>query len=934
MLWLLRLNVVNPYVSLRPLRDMVTSSCLAWVTFFLVFRFGLAGWGGTDDDDTWPSAGASSSSDPGPPSRQGQSKTEAEVALHMLAAWDEELCLALQDEEIGTKFVLDEVAPDPLAIPVPFGVTAARPVGPQEDDLDGDGLDWLELVRDRRRLRCRTSSPSSPSDTSFQASSSTSSSRRQDDVVVHPGEPASSTSTLAGHRDPASLMSPACKRPGILKKGKWGDVQPEECTASSPCANSSPSSSQSSSSLTPLPLTGVTLADENHEAAATDEEPGITRRFGLWRTGRDRWHNPDGSVIRRSGNMPATLPCPSSSSLATIHEEGSYSQVDGASMVTGEPVVHDTTCCGEDPADWVNDSAPCGSSTTAGEDTVGGYSSATSSASSEGTDQQVGFWRHGVWQPRSRTPEEARAHAGGRGAQRMERKNRRMQDWLQGTWRPAWLVQYAKDKAARQDAQNALQPTTPQPLQVDTLAADHTQCSAWHQDPLTGWWSQEAPPTSLASCSWDGITSWSETGGDGDELPEAANHLASAHWTGWVNWHDWSDLSTWHGWGDLSTCSSSSSRQEASRTSGSWTWTSTSTTSTTSSSSLPVLPNHGLFPDVTEVVGPIEGMATMEMTGAERRRLQEVGVPADMIQRLEDIFAALDRHQVSDRGPESRWAIARFMQRANEGLEALDIVMGIIARRLAARGVWPIERVPRTEPLRWNLFQWARSTALVLQRTLEWHLATPLQPTETSAPQASLLEAPAQHSPPASSASGAEGGGGHGDRTARSRSPPGRSYDRSPTSLAEPESNYIPDGGHADEDADGIAELASSSSSSARGLTVEAAAPVNVTMTHLPQGIQQALSGQLLGVWCEPSPGSGNASLRQMPRPVAVEPRPRVLPVPALHVPALPEPALPALPVRQPPVRLGVVPRLRAGASGGGAEGDGNGAGSGEPHDT
>ena len=598
-----------------------------------------------------------------------------------------------------------------------------------------------------------------------------------------PGEQASSSSALAGHRDPASLMSPACKRPGILKKGKWGDVEPEEGTASSPCTSSSTSSTLSSSSLTPLPSTGVTLADENHETAVVDEEPGITRRFGLWRTGRDRWHNPDGSVFRRSGNVPATLPGPPTSSLATIHEEGNYFQVDRASMVTGEPVVHNTTCCGEHVAVWVSDPAPCGNSTTAGEDTVGGYSSATSSASSEGTGPQVGFWRHGVWQPRSRTPEEASAHAGGRGAQRMERKNRRMQDWLQGTWRPAWLVQYAKDKAARQDAQNVFEPTTPHPLQEDALAAGHTQFSAWHQDPLTGWWSQ-VPPASSASCSWDGITSWSVTGDDGDELPEAANHPDSTHWTGWVNWHDW---------GDLSACSTLSSRQEeTSGSSESWTWTSTSTTSTTSSSSLPGLPNHGLFPEVTEVVGPIDGMATMEMTGAERRRLQEVGVPADMIQRLKDIFAALDRHQVSDRGPESRWAVARFMQRANEGLEALDIVMGIIARRLAARGVWPIERVPRTEPLRWNLFQWARSTALVLQRTLEWHLATPLQPTETSAPQTSLPEAPVQHSPPASSASGADGRRGHNDRTPRSRSPLGRSYDRSPTSLAVTE--YLPDG--------------------------------------------------------------------------------------------------------------------------------------------
>ena len=44
--------------------------------------------------------------------------------------------------------------------------------------------------------------------------------------------------------------------------------------------------------------------------------------------------------------------------------------------------------------------------------------------------------------------------------------------------------------------------------------------------------------------------------------------------------------------------------------------------------------------------------------------------------------------------------------------------------------------------------------------------------------------------------------------------------------------------------------------------------------------------------------------------------------------PEMPVP-LPVLPVQ--PVRLGVVPRARAGASGGGAEGDGDGAGDGEP---
>ena len=53
-----------------------------------------------------------------------------------------------------------------------------------------------------------------------------------------------------------------------------------------------------------------------------------------------------------------------------------------------------------------SETASSADSTTAGDDTPRGYSSSTSSASSEVPDQQVGFWHHGVWHARPRNPQE------------------------------------------------------------------------------------------------------------------------------------------------------------------------------------------------------------------------------------------------------------------------------------------------------------------------------------------------------------------------------------------------------------------------------------------------------------------------------------------------------------------------------------------------
>ena len=40
------------------------------------------------------------------------------------------------------------------------------------------------------------------------------------------------------------------------------------------------------------------------EASGEDVEEGITYRWGVKRPGRDRWHNPDGSLIDRGRGRP------------------------------------------------------------------------------------------------------------------------------------------------------------------------------------------------------------------------------------------------------------------------------------------------------------------------------------------------------------------------------------------------------------------------------------------------------------------------------------------------------------------------------------------------------------------------------------------------------------------------------------------------------
>ena len=64
----------------------------------------------------------------------------------------------------------------------------------------------------------------------------------------------------------------------------------------------------------------------------------------------------------------------------------------------------------------------------------------------------------------------------------------------------------------------------------------------------------------------------------------------------------------------------------------------------------------------------------MQLTGAERATLEENGVPRQQTPRVETLLEPLDQHQVEDGGAEAPWALARLIQRAEEGFNAVGSI--------------------------------------------------------------------------------------------------------------------------------------------------------------------------------------------------------------------------------------------------------------------
>ena len=248
--------------------------------------------------------------------------------------------------------------------------------------------------------------------------------------------------------------------------------------------------------------------------------------------------------------------------------------------------------------------------------------------------------------------------------------------------------------------------------QPSTWSSSSWSSSSWSSNwtPSTSWWS-----------SWQTQWQWQE------EHEETENEVQVEEWP-------WPGEST----------TSSTTTSTTSSSSPSW-WE----PSTLPSSSLP--PNHGLYPEVRELEpGELDAVWLMQLTNSERATLQENGVTPATVQRIETLLETMDRQQQEGRGPEVRWALGCFLNRASEATDALDAILGVLQRRLLPRGFVPIRRVPRNEQMRLSLFNWARNQRVILEGILGRHLDVGLVPGDNDLPPAEggmAVSVEPEHSP-------------------------------------------------------------------------------------------------------------------------------------------------------------------------------------------
>ena len=447
---------------------------------------------------------------------------------------------------------------------------------------------------------------------------------------------------------------------------------------------------------------------------------GITQRWGVQRPGRDRWHNLDGSIKRNSlqpvpEEDPAANEAPSQ--LVEVYREAEettikavtfYGKTFGARASLGAP-----------PS--MGDEA----STTAGEE---GRDDAASSSNASSTPATPGFWRHGVWVDRPRTPEEHRRHVGGGGMKRLLKREARLAAYFKGDWKPRWLRDYIDQKAKREQVLVAEEGE----LESGELLEDAddesstTESNPWAE---LGWWSQE---------EWQQWWNWNGVKNDTQGSPSStwSSSSTSTSTTSWASswatsWVDFttpeassSDRPVW-----LSSLSLSSVWEELSWFAQIGEGDFVSTTSTTSSS---FPPNYGLFP-VVSPAPPLSDLR-MELSNAETAVLQEAAVPQQTLARLQGMMEMLDRHQAEGRGPEARWALGCLLRRLDEGTQALDAILGVLSRRLVPRGYLPVRRYPSAEGQRWHIYNWARNYCSDLVFVVERHLQTGLTPDDQHVP--------------------------------------------------------------------------------------------------------------------------------------------------------------------------------------------------------
>ena len=181
------------------------------------------------------------------------------------------------------------------------------------------------------------------------------------------------------------------------------------------------------------------------------------RRWGEVRLGRDRWHLPSGELRppRRAPHDPYAAEAESGDPTASSSLEVGATLAADPGAATSSSSWEATTSGEATPSDdpGAAISSPSWEATKSGHDT-GGWSNHGSSTSSvemstPKDDAAAGFYRHGVYHNRPRTPQEQRNHEGGRGARRQARRASRFEEWRKGTWIPAWLKE-ERDRARAQ----------------------------------------------------------------------------------------------------------------------------------------------------------------------------------------------------------------------------------------------------------------------------------------------------------------------------------------------------------------------------------------------------------------------------------------------------------------------------------------------------
>eukprot|EP00439_Symbiodinium_sp_Y106_P016817 s2322_g2.t1 len=479
-----------------------------------------------------------------------------EIMQRMAERWDENISLALQEEAVQ-KMVAEGVLPHPLPpireeLPLPFATT--------NDDMNRD-VTWWDKVRDRRLLRGREGFElrardipgrgDHPSSTSASSStcSSTSSNPEPEPRARAPQFPRDdrpSNSTAASPTCPSTWSAPS-----LAATPEQKDPEAEQAihfswkvSVTSDQQGTPAEATGSSSSWEPMQWDSAQDGDQGRAGTAASTEPtqidntageGITQRWGVMRPGVDRWHYPNGTIRCRLRQRQAAEQARSGEA-----EPRQPFDVTGVAHHAEGPALKASTFYGEQFQVWASTSSVAAfneeeASTTAGESCLADTEEGWTSSSSSHPPDPVGFYKHGVWQPRPRTPSELRSHQGGNGVKRQQRRAECMAAYLAGSWKPAWLVQYVKDREARQaSSEQDTSLTAMVPAEDEKVEEATTSQNEWEGQQQTESSPLEAPTGE--EVTQGGV--WETNATDlGDQWEWAAWWRASS-WTAWSEWSE------------------------------------------------------------------------------------------------------------------------------------------------------------------------------------------------------------------------------------------------------------------------------------------------------------------------------------------------------------------------------------------------------------